>query len=135
MSTPSRIAELASIISANTSKINDYLQTHNLPQPSFEINGPVQPVPSTAPELEEARLQAVEATIELQQLLQGVDKLLLPEVSILFPKTPLIRKLILSPDEYDLFTRNFTFQDSLALPDWRRNLLLFLSRESQSSRA
>lgn len=81
MASSSRIAELASIISINTTKINDYLQTHNLPQPSFDVNGPVQPILAGNSELEDARLRAVEASIELQQLLQGADKLLLPEVN------------------------------------------------------
>ena len=80
MASPSRISELADIISTNTQKINDYLQTHNLPQPSFAVNGPVQPIPLDVQGLQEARTLAVEASIELQQLLQGVDKLLFPEV-------------------------------------------------------
>lgn len=81
MADQSRLMELSSIISTNTSKINEYLQSHNLPQPSFDIDAPTQPVPTGNQELEEARTKAVEASIELQQLLQGVDKLLLPEVT------------------------------------------------------
>ena len=81
MSSPT-IIELADIISQNTAKVNEYIQCHALPQPSFHINGPIHPVPDTSPqEIKDARTNAIEAAIELQQLLQGVDSLLLPEVS------------------------------------------------------
>ena len=40
-SSQSRLAELASSISANTTKIDDYLTSNNLPKPSFEIDSPV----------------------------------------------------------------------------------------------
>jgi len=76
----SRITELAAIISTNTSKINKYLQINNLPQPSFDINAPIQPIPRDVPEIDEARILVEEASIELQQLIRGVDSLLLPEV-------------------------------------------------------
>ena len=79
----SRIAELAAVISSNTGKVDKYLQEKALPQPSFEIDGPTNPISDAPEEIEEARKCAVEASIELQQLLQGVDSLLFPHVSIL----------------------------------------------------
>lgn len=77
----SRITELAGIISSNTSKVDEYLRQNVLPQPSFEIDGPVNPIPDAPEEIEKARDSAVEASIELQQLLQGTDSLLFPHVS------------------------------------------------------
>lgn len=60
--------------------IDDFLLTNALAQPSFDYEGPLQPLPPGYPELEKARDLVLEASIELQQLLQGVDALLKPEV-------------------------------------------------------
>ena len=80
MASSPRITELAAIISSNTAKIVEYLRSQNLPQPSFDLNAPIQPIPDAPPEIEEAQTLAVEASLELQQLLQGGDSLILPEV-------------------------------------------------------
>lgn len=40
-SKPSRIAELAAIVSQNTQKIDEHLTTHGLPYPAFDANAPV----------------------------------------------------------------------------------------------
>lgn len=79
---PSHIVHLANVISANTAKVNSYLQTHSFPQPSFAVDAPIELLPSDAntPDVEEARTKAIEASIELQQLLQGPRSLLTPPV-------------------------------------------------------
>ncbi|KAH8684441.1 putative O-methyltransferase [Tricladium varicosporioides] len=82
MALTSRIVELSSIIASNTAKINAYLQENNLPQPSFDAKAPLTVVPEGATDIEEARTAAVEASIELQQLLQGVDSLLTPMINM-----------------------------------------------------
>lgn len=83
--TSSRILQLSKIIGTNTEKIDTYLHERELPQPSFEENGPLKALPEgSPPELEQARIDVVEASIELQQLLQGPDALLTPTV-----RTPL----------------------------------------------
>ena len=76
----SRIVQLAQIIASSTSLIDDHLRANSLPQPSFEINGPVEPIQKSDEKIENARTDVVAATIELRQLLEGPTKLLLPEV-------------------------------------------------------
>ncbi|CAG8971742.1 hypothetical protein HYALB_00007222 [Hymenoscyphus albidus] len=69
---PNRITELASIISLNTAKVDGYLEKHNKPTPSFNINAPLDlGIPPEAPEIEATRKKALAASIELQDLLQG----------------------------------------------------------------
>ncbi|CAG8978096.1 hypothetical protein HYALB_00000768 [Hymenoscyphus albidus] len=82
MTSTSRILELSTIISTNTQKIDTYLLVNDLPQPSFQEYGPLKVLPDgSPPELEQARIDAVEASIELQQLLQGPDSLLTPTIN------------------------------------------------------
>ena len=78
----SYISYLAETISINTAKVDSYLQLDSLPQPSFAVDGPTRLLPSDAdaPDIEEARTKAIEASIELQQLLQGPRSLLTPSV-------------------------------------------------------
>ena len=76
-----RIAELASIISENTTKLDDYLRAHGLPTPSFDVNAPAHtPIPPEATSVEAARRNAIEASLELSDLLQGSTALLRPQV-------------------------------------------------------
>ena len=75
----SRIAELAVLVSSNTDKVNSYLASKALPSPSFDENGPVDF--QLSPEIEAARIAAIDATTELQALLLGPVDLLRPIVS------------------------------------------------------
>ncbi|KAH7312620.1 putative O-methyltransferase [Stachybotrys elegans] len=68
-SSSSRIAELATAVATHTQLINIYLAEKGLPQPSFDGNGTVDF--NLPPELEQSRLAAIEATQELNDLLQG----------------------------------------------------------------
>lgn len=74
----SRIAELAGAILSNTTKIQEYLRSNELPFPSFDEDAPIDL--KLPPDLNDARIKALEASIELQDLLQGPDQLLLPVV-------------------------------------------------------
>ncbi|KAI0100071.1 putative O-methyltransferase [Nemania sp. FL0031] len=75
MSAPqSRIAELASIVASNTQQIDEYLAKNALPYPSFEPNSPTDL--GLPPNLERLRIAALEATQELNDLLQGPRDLL-----------------------------------------------------------
>jgi hypothetical protein len=70
MSSPqSRIAQLSAIISDYTTKIDTFLANNRLPHPSFEANAPASL--GLPPDLEEARLVVLQATQELNDLLQG----------------------------------------------------------------
>jgi hypothetical protein len=77
----SRIVQLAQLIASQTEVIDEHIRTKDLAQPSFEAGGPVEPVQNSTPEVNKAKKDVVEATIELRQLLEGPMKLLLPEVS------------------------------------------------------
>ena len=77
----SRVVQLATLIATNTTKVDDYLRSQNHPEPSFDVNGPTQVVPGATSEIEEARTTAVEASIELQELLQGPGALPFPYAS------------------------------------------------------
>jgi hypothetical protein len=88
MASPSRIVELSNVISTNTSKLDTYLQSQNH-HLSFEETAPTTPLPeNTPPEYEKLRVDLLEATRELQQLVGGVDELLSPPASP--PLSPLV---------------------------------------------
>ena len=79
MASPSsRIVDLANIISSNTSKVDDYLKSKGHPQPGFNIDSPIKVLSDNVPDIEAARTKAVEAAMELQDLLQGVEGSLMP---------------------------------------------------------
>lgn len=77
MTHQARILELATQISKDTGKVNDYLVSKGLPQPSFGIDGPTN-LTLESPEAEAARLNAVGASMELADLLQGPVSCLRP---------------------------------------------------------
>ena len=69
VSSTSRIAELSSVISENTLKLDQYLRANGLPLPSFEVDSPVSLVlPET---LQVARDAVLDANTELSELLLG----------------------------------------------------------------
>ncbi|ORY18123.1 cercosporin toxin biosynthesis protein [Clohesyomyces aquaticus] len=75
----SRIVQLAQTIVAQTSILDEHIRDKNVAQPSFEPDGPTEPIQQTTPEAEKARTDVIEAAIELRQLLEGPAKSLLPE--------------------------------------------------------
>ncbi|KAL8934943.1 MAG: hypothetical protein Q9216_005660 [Gyalolechia sp. 2 TL-2023] len=76
-SSTSRIRELANRIRANVDQLDTYLDTNNLPQPSFAADGPVELcIKSTS--VEACRLATIEDAIEIQDLLLGPKMLLRP---------------------------------------------------------
>ncbi|PQE06932.1 6-hydroxytryprostatin B O-methyltransferase protein [Rutstroemia sp. NJR-2017a WRK4] len=77
MAQPS-LSELAATISANTAKIENYLRSHDLKSPSFDVDAPTGPlVPSDAPELEAARSELIDATLMLHDLILGPKEYLM----------------------------------------------------------
>ncbi|KAK8123895.1 hypothetical protein PG999_003813 [Apiospora kogelbergensis] len=67
-----RILELSSRIATNTTKLNDYLVSNNLPAPSFDLNGPTDSlIPKENTDLEAARVAIIDDTLELRQLMLG----------------------------------------------------------------
>ena len=80
----SKIVELAKQILANTNSVDEFLRSHDLPQPSFSVDGPVDFGIDSA-EVESLRLSTIEATIELQDLLLGPTMLLRPIVCVPLP--------------------------------------------------
>ena len=64
-----RITELSSVISTNTAKLDKYFASKNLPTPSFDAD--VSPRLLLDPAIAEARKAIIEATDELQALMQG----------------------------------------------------------------
>jgi hypothetical protein len=70
--TSSRIVELSTRIAANTTKLNEYLVSHDLPTPSFDIDGPKDNlVPKEELEVEAARVAIIDDTQELRRLVLG----------------------------------------------------------------
>ncbi|OTA99906.1 hypothetical protein M426DRAFT_15962 [Hypoxylon sp. CI-4A] len=71
MSKP-RIVQLSTSIAANTTKINDYLVSHGLPTPSFDIDAPSgSTIPKDAVDIEAARASLIDDTLELRRLVLG----------------------------------------------------------------
>lgn len=79
MARQASITELATQISENLAKVENYLRSNNLPQPSFLPDGPTNLIMSVM-DVEDSRLAAVEAAAELLDLLQGPVACLLPPV-------------------------------------------------------
>jgi hypothetical protein len=74
---PSRIAELADIIVSETKVIDDYLQSHDLSTPSFDINGPLTlPIPDSATDITKAQYEVIACTEELNELMKGPSEVL-----------------------------------------------------------
>lgn len=71
---PSRIVELATTVAQHTQQIDSYLAEKGLPYPSFEANGPADL--SLPPHIEQSRTVALQASQELNDLLQGPRDLL-----------------------------------------------------------
>ena len=86
----SRIIQLAKIISSQTSLIDQHLQSNHLPEPSFHQDGPTEPIQKETPDIQRAKTDVIEATIELRQLLEGPMKLVLPEVCLSHDSTAII---------------------------------------------
>ncbi|KAL9564973.1 hypothetical protein ACKAV7_010887 [Fusarium commune] len=77
MSSPSRIAELADIIASKTKVVDDYLQSHSLSTPSFNINGPLTlPIPDSAMDITKAQYEVIACTEELNELMKGPSEVL-----------------------------------------------------------
>ncbi|KAI1181598.1 S-adenosyl-L-methionine-dependent methyltransferase [Nemania serpens] len=68
----SRIVELANRIASNTVKIDDYLLSHNLPTPSFDVDGPLDTlIPKNELSIESLRVAIIDDTLELRRLVLG----------------------------------------------------------------
>lgn len=65
------IVELATRIASNTLKVSDYLASNDLPQPSFDLDAPLSPVPREAIEIEALRQAVLRDTSELRSLMLG----------------------------------------------------------------
>ena len=82
----SRIAELASIISSNTTQVDDYISTHGLPPLSFEPSQDSEQ--ATLPTTIQAAQHAVlEATDELNALMLGPEGILTQQLVCLSQAT------------------------------------------------
>ncbi|KJK96088.1 hypothetical protein H633G_00028 [Metarhizium anisopliae BRIP 53284] len=73
-SSQSLLAELANAVAVHTQRIDGYLRDKALPLPSFAADSPVDL--GLPPELEQSRLAVLEASQELNDLLQGPKDLL-----------------------------------------------------------
>lgn len=83
----SRIAKLASLINTNVSSLDAYLKSNNLPTPSFAADAPVT-LDIKSSEINNAKVQAVDACIELLDLLQGPVSCMMPQVRLIIETLP-----------------------------------------------
>lgn len=86
MKNTSRILQLATQIIENTTMVNDYLMATGHPQPSFDIDGPID-LALESTEAEKARMNCIGASMELQDLMQGPIACLRPAVNTSQKKT------------------------------------------------
>ena len=77
---PSRIVQLAQIISANTEHVEQFLRSQGIASPSFDEDAPKNMVLSDK-EAERQRIAAISAAAELQDLLSGPHAALTPVVN------------------------------------------------------
>jgi hypothetical protein len=91
---PNRIAELSTIISTYTKKVDTYLTDRNLPTPSLNADASAYPVPEDAPsDIKEAATAAAEACSELDALMTGPRELVRFNVSVQARKLCALLKL------------------------------------------
>ena len=76
----SRITELASVVQTNTAKVDEYFREYDLPAPSFDEDGPID-FNINSREIQGARMTAIAASMELQDLLLGPPMNVRPVVS------------------------------------------------------
>ncbi|KAF4989101.1 hypothetical protein FGRMN_9343 [Fusarium graminum] len=75
--TPSLITELAASLTTAAQEMEKQLESHGLPQPSFEVDGPTYVVPKDAPKAaHDARVATAEAAFKLFNLVSGPSELL-----------------------------------------------------------
>ena len=89
---------LTSQIALNVSRVSAYLRAHNLPFPSFDVDGPMESsIPSSSSssssaetsDIEKARTEIIDATRKLQDLMLGPrDYLQSFTVRCILPFTP-----------------------------------------------
>lgn len=70
MAQQSRLTELVAQIASHTADVEQHLISTGLPQPSFLPDGPTN-MRIESPDVEKARLAAIGAAMEIQDLLQG----------------------------------------------------------------
>lgn len=75
----SEIATLAALVLTHTVKVDNFLQENKLPTPSFHEDGPIDL--GLSPEVELARVAAIEASLRLQDLVRGPVELIRPTIS------------------------------------------------------
>lgn len=78
----SRIVQLARQIAALTQHVDELILKYGVTEPSFQPRSASNESEKPEPAIERAKFEAIEATIELRQLLEGPVKLLLPEVGL-----------------------------------------------------
>lgn len=99
MAEQSSITELAASIRENVAKVEQYLRANELPLPSFLPDGPVSMVMKPK-HVEDARIAAIGASMELLDLLQGPVACLRPSVGeVAIPESVLLLTLKLDEDE------------------------------------
>ena len=76
----SRILQLAQIITANATEIDEHISLNGLMPPSFGVDGPFEGIQKPTPSIEKAKQETISAMVELQQLLEGGMAQLMPQV-------------------------------------------------------
>lgn len=73
-----RIAELSALIAKNTSIVDAYLNSHYLPTPSFNVDGPLTiPIPAHEKDIIYAQDTVIASTQELHNLMKGPTEMLM----------------------------------------------------------
>ena len=77
----SRIVQLAKQLLSNVSDLDAYIQSHNIPQPTYDKDGPLD-YDLKSESADAARISAIENALELHDLLIGPTMILRPIVSL-----------------------------------------------------
>ncbi|KAL8950913.1 MAG: hypothetical protein Q9222_003079 [Ikaeria aurantiellina] len=106
----STLSHLASVIALNTIRVDEYLEEHDLPQPSFDVDGPLD-LGIKSGRVEKARHAAIDAATELLDLLQGPISCTLPKGFALAHGTDqnMFQYLKSRPDKAEQFARAMKF--------------------------
>lgn len=75
--TPSQLDELSAIITRNASVVSEHLKANNLPQPSFNSDGPSIVIPRDSPQnVVKAQQELIAAALQVSQLAMGPSEFL-----------------------------------------------------------
>lgn len=125
------IVRLVSVIQDSVAKLATYFESNGIPPPSFNVDVPADlGIPSNLKDMDDARISALSACMELHDLLLGPRKLITTIVSMAGlteeEYTADLKNTLMSFASLDQPSRtagNLSVRRSVQVSNWRRNFI------------